>query len=152
MSTRSTIHIREDGRTLTSIYVHCEGNPKEVGLDTARALLLIEHYNGMGCLAASLVKRLKGADQSGGVCIFRPGQENGDLEYIYKVFIGKTSGKLKLRCKTASGYKVFCGTPEQWVAKYYGDEAVTVTHDCSGMSAGTMVDDGGGYFDNRCGW
>ena len=107
MGTRATIHIakREEGvsfseipeKVIVSIYNHWDGYPEGLGVQLAEYFDgkrvtnglgskdnedLI--FNGMGCLAASLVEHLK--DGPGNVYIEDPERPHGWIDYDYYVW------------------------------------------------------------------
>lgn len=102
MGTRSITHIRENGQTLVSLYIHFDGYPTGVGADILAALdngqsKLVNGYgvnassprifNGMGCLAAYLIAALKyrtGKDNAlGNVYVIPPNTKGLWEEYAY---------------------------------------------------------------------
>lgn len=75
MGTRSLLHIKDEGKTLVTLYRQYDGYPTGMGKDIKDALAKgkarltngysgsdknPEVFNGMGCLAAYLVVELKG--------------------------------------------------------------------------------------------
>ncbi len=95
MSTRSTIAIYENTKHLVTIYQQCDGYPSGVGKALAKFVSSGTLFNGMGCLAAALIKELK--DGPGGTYIVPKGDEE---EYNY-VVRGSTFGEcpLTISCK-----------------------------------------------------
>jgi len=84
------------------------------------------HANGMGCLAAQIVKGLK--DGIGGIYLEPTGGEIGEwTEYVY-VVRGKTGKPVTIECSTHTGEwpfnvqdkdeLVFTGTAAAWLKKY----------------------------------
>ena len=101
MGTRSTIAIYENTKHLVTIYQQYDGYPSGVGLQLAKFVSsgkLVNGlggdkglvFNGMGCLAAALIKELK--DGPGGTYIVPKGDE---AEYNYMVR-GSTFGECPL--------------------------------------------------------
>ena len=106
MATRATISIarREEGvsfsekpnKTIVDIYHHYDGYPEGLGVTLAEYLngKVVTNglgsrddyslFNGMGCLAASLVAELK--DGPGNVYIEDPERPHGWLDYEYYVW------------------------------------------------------------------
>lgn len=106
MGTRSTIAIYENTKHLVTIYQQYDGYPSGVGLQLAKFVSsgkLVNGlsgdkgpvFNGMGCLAAALIKKLK--DGPGGTYIVPEGQEE---EHNYTVR-GSAFGEcpLTISCK-----------------------------------------------------
>ena len=109
MSTRSTIAIYENTKHLVTIYQQHDGYPSGVGKALANFVSsgkLVNGlggdkglvFNGMGCLAAALIKKLK--DGPGGTYIVPEGQEE---EYNY-VVRGSTFGECP-RTISCKGYE-----------------------------------------------
>lgn len=98
MGTRSLTHVLDDGTeaVLVTIYRQMDGYPDGHGADLAdflRGRALVNGFgagtpekasNGMGCLAASLVRTLKG-DEIGSIYLEPPGSEDHGEEYVYTV-------------------------------------------------------------------
>lgn len=108
MGTRSITHIKEDGKTIATIYRQYDGYPSGHGSDLLEMLQGIkltngfgfgakygEVANGMGCLAALVISELK-SEQVGGVYIYPPKSQNVGEEYIYT--IKEKNGKINLKC------------------------------------------------------
>ena len=124
MGTRSITHIKEDGKTLVTIYRQYDGYPEGMGLDLAEFLVDITvvngfggdmkagtHANGMGCLAAQLIAHLK-EDQLGNVYIAPPDANDMWEEYTYKVKLDKSKGLLL----NYNGGKYY--TPQEFIDKH----------------------------------
>lgn len=122
MGTRSLTHVlSEDGTTLLTIYRQMDGYPSGMGEDLIaflRGRVVVNGYNfttpknasnGMGCLAASLVRRLKKG--IGSIYITKPGAEDEGEEYTYVVYLG--DNVLKLRVLKDFDV-IFDGTPNDW--------------------------------------
>ena len=107
MSTRSLTFIHESHKSspvIVCIYQQMDGYFEGVGKHLESILkdtkivngfgsdTPLKASNGMGCLAASLIKELK--EGIGGVYIFRPDSHDCDEEYIYNIY--EVNGKLKL--------------------------------------------------------
>ena len=126
MATRATISItrREEGvsfsekpnKTIVDIYHHYDGYPEGLGVTLASYLEDkkvtnglgkrddFTMFNGMGCLAASLVAELK--DGPGNVYIEDPNRKHGWLDYEYFVW--------------GDDYK------DIWISIFDGDECIFV--------------------------
>ena len=126
MATRATISIarREEGvsfsekpnKTIVDIYHHYDGYPEGLGVKLASYLEDkkvsnglgkrddFTMFNGMGCLAASLVVELK--DGPGNVYIEDPNRKHGWLDYEYFVW--------------GDDYK------DIWISIFDGDECIFV--------------------------
>lgn len=98
MSTRSLTHIHEDGQILMTFYRQSDGYPEGHGADLAEFLAglyivngmsaeTVNKANGMGCLAAQLVRRFKAGP--GGIYIYPAGSKDCGEAYTYNVRIGK---------------------------------------------------------------
>jgi hypothetical protein len=95
MGTRALAHIKEGDDILCTIYFQFGGYPEGVGKDLHKYLSsgklvngirLDEEgtiWNGMGCLAASLIKHLKNGP--GGVYLEKPGVSDCGEEYTYTI-------------------------------------------------------------------
>lgn len=95
MGTRARINVIEDDKVLVSIYRQYDGYPEGLGqkvADFLRDITIVNglsgdttnQANGMGCLAAQLIKYLK--DGVGSVYIRSTGPESQGEEYIYTVY------------------------------------------------------------------
>ena len=103
MGTRSLTHVKddvwEDGetpQTILTIYRQMDGYPSGHGKDLADFLsgfAVVNGFgggeprkaaNGMGCLAAQLVKELK--DGIGSIYVYRPDASDCGEEYVYTVY------------------------------------------------------------------
>lgn len=109
MGTRAIIHVCEDGISpLVSIYRQYDGYPSGLGMDIKHVLndgdvSIVDGYssgmaepaffNGMGCLAAWLIKKLKNG--IGGVYIYHPGSRPLLCAYQYVLY----PQDLKRECK-----------------------------------------------------
>lgn len=114
MGTRSTIAIYENTKHLVTIYQQYDGYPSGVGLQLAKFVnsgKLVNGlggdkglvFNGMGCLAAALIKEFK--DGPGGTYIVPEGQEEEEYNYTVR---GSTFGErpLTISCKGYESDKV----------------------------------------------
>ena len=139
MATRAMISIakREEGvsfsiephKTIVDIYHHWDGYPEGLGvilasyLDDKRVVNGIGSkddedliFNGMGCLAASLVAELK--DGPGNVYI-EPRDSHGWIEYQYYVW-GDDYKDIWISIFD-EGECIFVGKPRDLLKKYYTD-------------------------------
>ena len=135
MGTRATINIarREEGvsvsefpdKVMVSIYQHFDGYPEGLGVTLASYLdgkkivngLGIERdivFNGLGCLAASLIAELK--DGPGNVYIEDPERKHGWIDYEYYVW-GDTGKDIWISI-FSDGDCIFVGKPQQLLVKY----------------------------------
>ena len=123
MATRAKVHIarREEGvsfsekpsKTIVDIYHHYDGYPEGLGVTLASYLDDKKitnglgsgddrdyYFNGLGCLAASLVAELK--DGPGNVYIEDPNRKHGWLDYEY--FVWGDDYKLRVTSQFATYY------------------------------------------------
>lgn len=105
MGTRSLTHIKEDGKTLVTLYRQFDGYPTGMGKDIKAALndgnarltngfggddAIPAVFNGMGCLAAGLIKGLK--EGIGNVYIYPADSDDCGEEYTYTVYYRAGAG------------------------------------------------------------
>ena len=96
MATNATVKIQEKGKTLCTLYVHWDGYWDGVGQDIVNILEngklvngfsvddnLGEKFNGAGCLAATLIAKLKTAP--GNIYLTTDGTTDGMNHYDLKV-------------------------------------------------------------------
>ena len=137
MATRATISIarREEGvsfserpdKTIVDIYHHWDGYPEGLGVKLASYLddkkitnglsgkNDYDVFNGMGCLAASLVAELK--EGPGDVYIEDPKRRHGWIDYEYVVW-GDDAKSIWI--SIFDGDKcIFVGEPRRLLSKYY---------------------------------
>ena len=143
MSTRAIIRVaeREEGVSFSEqtdkirvqIYHHYDGYPEGLGVTLANYLnpkkivngiplkptSSVDLANGMGCLAASLIKHLK--EKPGNVYIDYPNAERIDIDYTY--YIWGTEGKdiwisIFEPGTNSSSICIFVGTPQMLIEKY----------------------------------
>ena len=135
MATRATISIarREEGvsfsekpnKTIVDIYHHYDGYPEGLGVTLASYLddFVITNglgrdndyvFNGLGCLAASLVAELK--DGPGNVYIEDPERPHGWIDYDYYVW-GDDAKDIWISIFDGSEC-IFVGRPLQLLDKY----------------------------------
>jgi hypothetical protein len=109
MGTRARVNVMEGNQVLVSIYRQYDGYPNGLGEDVADFVggLRITNgisgdptgsANGMGCLAAQLIKHLK--DKVGNVYIRDTGPESNGEEYVYTVY--ERNGTVYLRAVEGS--------------------------------------------------
>ena len=137
MATRAKIHIarREEGvsfsekpnKTIVDIYHHYDGYPEGLGVKLASYLDDkkitnglgsrddYDAFNGMGCLAASLVAELK--DWPGNVYIEDPERPHGWIDYDYYVW-GDDNKDIWISIFDGDEC-IFVGKPRQLLSKYY---------------------------------
>jgi len=136
MATRAKIHIarREEGvsfseipeKVIVSIYSHWDGYPEGLGVQLAEYFNGkkvtnglggkddYDLFNGMGCLAASLVAELK--DCPGNVYIEDPERPHGWIDYEYYVWGNDNKG---IWISIFDGGEcIFVGKPEMLLDKY----------------------------------
>ena len=137
MGTRATIHIarREEGvsfseipeKKLISIYNHWDGYPEGLGVILAEYLedkKIVNGlgdreapvFNGLGCLAASLIAELK--DGPGDIYIEDPNRLHGWLDYEYVIW--GDSGKDIWISIFDESECIFVGKPNKLQNKYGG--------------------------------
>ena len=136
MATRAKIHIarREEGvsfseipeKVIVSIYNHYDGYPEGLGVILAEYLdgKVITNglgsrddysvFNGMGCLAASLIEELK--DGPGDIYIEDPEHPHGWIDYDYYVW-GDDAKDIWISIFDGSEC-IFVGRPLQLLDKY----------------------------------
>lgn len=111
MGTRSMTIVMDDDKELCRIYRQYDGYPSGHGLDLAELckVKIVNGFspdakaqaNGMGCLAAQIVKGLK--DGVGGIYLEPTGGEVNDwCEYVY-IVTGKVGEFPNIQCTTQSG-------------------------------------------------
>lgn len=132
MGTRSLTRVIDDysDDPIVCIYRQFDGYPGGMGLDLAEFLdgMSIVNgigrdtperaANGMGCLAAQLVKHLK--DDIGNVYLYPTDAAGLGEEYVYTIYLDD-DGVLKLRCEDVYAGKVLSdGTPLEFREGCYG--------------------------------
>ena len=139
MATRAKIHIarREEGvsfseipeKVIVSIYSHWDGYPEGLGVRLAEyfdgkvvtnglgARDFYDAFNGMGCLAASLVAELK--DGAGNIYIEDPERPHGWIDYEYYVW-GDDAKDIWISIFDGDEC-IFVGKPRKLLSKYYTD-------------------------------
>ena len=136
MATRAMISIakREEGvsfseipeKKLVSIYHHYDGYPEYLGVTIANYLdgkKVVNGlgdrskpvFNGLGCLAASLIAELK--DEPGYVYIDDPNSPHGGLDYEYVVWSDAGKG-IWISIFDYCGNCLFVGKPNKLQTKY----------------------------------
>ena len=136
MGTRATIHIakREEGvsfseipkKKLVSIYQQYDGYPEYLGvtianyLDSKRIVNGLGGdrsavFNGLGCLAASLIAELK--EEAGNVYIDNPDCPHGWLDYEYVVW-GDNGKDVWISIFDYNRNCIFVGKPSKLQNKY----------------------------------
>ena len=143
MGTRATISIarREEGvsfsefpdKAMVSIYHHYDGYPEWLGVKIANYLKnkkIVngigskdnENYifNGLGCMAASLIVELK--DGPGNVYIEDPERKHGWIDYEYYVW-GDDHKDIWISI-FSDGDCIFVGQPQQLLEKYRGETEI----------------------------
>ena len=136
MGTRATIHIakREEGvsfseipeKKIVSIYNQYDGYPEGLGVTIASYLdnkTIVNGlggdrdtvFNGLGCLAASLIAELK--EEAGNVYIDNPDFPHGWLDYEYVVW-GNSGKGIWISIFDYCGNCIFVGKPSKLQNKY----------------------------------
>ena len=136
MGTRATIHIakREEGvsfseipkNKLVSIYNQYDGYPEGLGVTIASYLdnktivngIGVDRntvFNGLGCLAASLIAELK--EEAGNVYIDNPDCPHGWLDYEYVVW-GNSGKGIWISIFDYNRNCIFVGKPSKLQNKY----------------------------------
>lgn len=126
MGTRATVSIRNEDTHLVSFYFQLDGYPSGVGMDLhdfLSGITLINgicgnaalgtHANGIGCLAAQMIKHFK--ENIGGVYII-PESDAGCGQYHYDVIFHTKGVVDELKAITVNGevfysltdFKAFC--------------------------------------------
>ena len=135
MATRAMISIakREEGvsfseipdKTIVDIYHHWDGYPEGLGVTLASYLKnkkitnglgardFYDAFNGMGCLAASLVAELKNGP---GDVYIEPRESHGWIDYQYYIW-GDTYKDIWISI-FSDGECIFVGKPQQLLDKY----------------------------------
>lgn len=98
MGTRALIHVKEEGKTIVTIYRHYDGSPLHLGRDILNIIgdnsisngIATQAFNGMGCFAAMLIKGLK--QDIGNVYIYKPNAKDVGEEFVYT--ISQIDGKI----------------------------------------------------------
>jgi hypothetical protein len=108
MGTRSLTHIKDDGKMLVTIYRQMDGYPSGMGADIKKILnngksLIVngynldqaapQYFNGMGCLAAYLVGKLK-KGKIGNIYL-QPPRPSETEEYTYILSCDKMTNEIK---------------------------------------------------------
>lgn len=116
MGTRSLTHIHDDHTeaVLATVYRQMDGYPSGMGADLAEILTgrrMVNGFglgdtnevasNGAGCLAATIIMKLKEAAGIGGIYLEPPGSEDYGEEYIYS--ISPTLEGIRLRVESVHG-------------------------------------------------
>ena len=108
MGTRTLVHIKEDKKTIATIYRQYDGYPTGMGDDIKEILnhgmvtilngfggqTIPSHFNGMGCLAAFLIGELK-QKKIGNVYIFPANSKDVGEDFTYT--LSEVDGKVKLK-------------------------------------------------------
>ena len=139
MGTRSATFFIDGNRTVCHLYRQFDGRPEYHGVELAHAcdVILVNgiraatagatYANGIGCLAASVVAKLK--TDIGGFYLHSPDELANDwCEYIYVVRsqgLGKSpiigcstqAGPWPFNLQATDGH-VFTGTPGEWLARF----------------------------------
>ena len=115
MGTRTLVHIKEDKKTIVTIYRQFDGYPSGMGddikeiLNDGRSQILNgfgtacktpNQFNGMGCLAAYLIGELKDG-KIGNVYIFPTNSKDVGEDYSYTISL---DGKNRLKMKVIDNY------------------------------------------------
>lgn len=110
MGTRALVKIKDGRSTIACIYRQFDGYPEGLGKEltdligdtvitngfNSRVHALPGFANGMGCVAAYLVSRLKGAE-IGNVYLMPPNTKDVGEEYVYT--ITQTDGRVTITTK-----------------------------------------------------
>jgi hypothetical protein len=136
MGTRSTTIIMSDNAELCRIYRQFDGYPEGHGVELAKLcdVKIVNGFgsdkegiaNGMGCLAAQIIKGLK--DGVGNVYLETTGGEVNDwCEYVY-IVRGTVGHRPVIECSTHPGpwpfniqkdeHFVFGGTSKAWIENF----------------------------------
>lgn len=99
MGTRANIHIQDEfGDSWVKIYVHSDGYPSGIGQDIFNILNGTELvngidpgadyprvFNGVGCMAAYLIMKLKNESGMGGIYIESPKSDDAWIDFHYYI-------------------------------------------------------------------
>ena len=83
MGTRSLTFVYERGEPIVNVYRQYDGYPQGHGRDLARILTTTRH-NGMGCMAASLISKIK--EEPYNIYIYPVAARDCGQEYEYHIF------------------------------------------------------------------
>lgn len=115
MGTRTLVHIKEDKKTIATIYRQYDGYPTGMGDDIKEILnngnvtilngfgdqTIPSHFNGLGCLAAFLIGELK-QKKIGNVYIFPANSKDVGEDYTYTISLDKND---KVKLKVVENYQ-----------------------------------------------
>ena len=122
MGTRTLVHIKDEKKTIATIYRQYDGYPSGIGneivqiLNKGNVTILNgfssshsspSHFNGMGCLGAFLIGELK-QKKIGNVYVFPPNSKGVGEEYTYTITNSKSGIKMKV-VDTWNGKVLFNG-------------------------------------------
>lgn len=128
MGTRSLTHIKDGEDTLVTIYRQYDGYPDGMGIELADILkgkTIVNGFssddqpafNGMGCLAAQVIKELK--DGIGNVYIAVPNANNRWEDYVYEI-TGEIGQEATIKCFDVDSIDklklLFEGHPTEFIA------------------------------------
>ena len=113
MGTRALVHVRKNGETLLTIYRQFDGYPEGLGQDLKKIMtgkkvvdgftsedIKMGNFNGIECLAATIVKNLK--EGIGNTYIYPIDSYDVGEEYCYHAW--EADGVPMLRCLDAYSY------------------------------------------------
>lgn len=126
--------VKDPKNTSLIMYKQYDGYPEGTGLAIAKAcinkdgkeLKLVNGFNnehtqanGIGCLAATIIKNLKNGCGNVYLCEGKD-KDISDLDYYYTVSpSNKNIGNIIITCYNANDNKLqFKGTPKEWIKKY----------------------------------
>jgi len=128
MGTSAAIRILDENQEIARIYCQSDGYPDGYGVDLAEIVdkTIVNgigvgmdeetHANGMSCLAATVVAKLK--KRMGGIYLVAPvGETMDDFEYTYIVRSTGYGKKPKIEAYNYTD-RIFTGSPKQFIAKY----------------------------------
>lgn len=131
MGTRSETSFMDGDNEICRIYRQMDGYPSGHGLDLAKIcnLKMVNgytsgmqagtHANGIGCLAAQVIQRLKEESGLGGIYLQMPSGPYGDwTDYVY-VIRGNEGSIPTIECKQTDGTVVFGATPANEITESF---------------------------------
>jgi hypothetical protein len=103
MGTRSVTFVEDDGERYVAMYRQMDGDPTGMGADIKKFLTgfslcngisfgndTSKQFNGLGCLAASLVAEFK--DGIGGIYLYPTNTDTEWIDYTYTIYADRIGG------------------------------------------------------------
>jgi hypothetical protein len=123
MGTRSITIFKDEGVEICRFHLQYDGYPDGHGQTLAKICASrkmvngfsnpLKEANGMGCLAALIISKIKG-NKAGGLYMIEA-HDGIDIEYIYTIDLPKGAKNVIIECTTDSKKPVFYGTPKEWL-------------------------------------